>query len=305
MMKRALSLILPIAAAGWLTHATAKEASEQAALTSTAVDYALSFQPHRKALEERILTAQNPSLRLRYFAGLYGLSQREKDLKTALQEKVAVFKKDLTTPSAVTALARLYEFSGDPPSLDRAIRIAQLLKESKEPQANAALGEAYLSLYRVTADRSWLEKAKTIGMSMKESKSEPEAVRFLNLLYHHTGASDFRKAAQTSFLALKHREAIDAFLAGWELDHDPIHITIVGPKSDPAAKALFEAALRYPSIYKRLEWWDKKEGPMPNPDVQYPQLEKPAAFACSKKSCSLPILNPKELASSVRRLTSQ
>ena len=37
--------------------------------------------------------------------------------------------------------------------------------------------------------------------------------------------------------------------------------------------------------YKRLDWWDAKEGPLANPDVQYPELDKPAAFACANQIC--------------------
>jgi len=57
--------------------------------------------------------------------------------------------------------------------------------------------------------------------------------------------------------------------------------------------------LQYPSSYKRLEWWDKREGPMPNPDVQYPQLDKSATFICTNKRCSLPIFKAEDIAKTV------
>ncbi len=40
------------------------------------------------------------------------------------------------------------------------------------------------------------------------------------------------------------------------------------------------------------EWWDKSEGALPRPDVNYPQLSKSAAFVCTAKRCSLPIYDP-------------
>lgn len=89
--------------------------------------------------------------------------------------------------------------------------------------------------------------------------------------------------------------------AGFELANDPVHITVVGRKSDAQAARLFAAALRYPSVYRRIEWWDKREGAMPNPDVQYPELPRSAAFACTNGTCSLPIFNADNVAHEVER----
>src|ERR1041384_182696 len=63
-------------------------------------------------------------------------------------------------------------------------------------------------------------------------------------------------------------------LAAFESANDPLHITIVGAKDDAAAVALFQSAIRYPAVYRRVEWWDRREGNMPNPDVRYPQLSR-------------------------------
>ena len=59
----------------------------------------------------------------------------------------------------------------------------------------------------------------------------------------------------------------------------PVHLTITGQKDDPEAKGLFLAALSYPSSYKRVEWWDRREGALPNPDVEYPNLPHAAAIS--------------------------
>ena len=65
---------------------------------------------------------------------------------------------------------------------------------------------------------------------------------------------------------------------------------------------LFHAALGYPSNYKRLEWWDPREGRLPNPDVQYPELKSPAAFVCTDRTCSSPIYKAEDLKMRVDRL---
>ena len=87
-----------------------------------------------------------------------------------------------------------------------------------------------------------------------------------------------------------------------ELAQEPVHITIVGAKNDPAAAALHAAARRYGAVYKRLDWWDKSEGPLPNPDVTYPSLGKAAAFACTEGTCSLPVFDPAKVEEAVTRL---
>jgi hypothetical protein len=94
-------------------------------------------------------------------------------------------------------------------------------------------------------------------------------------------------------------------LADYELSTEPLHLTIVGRKDDPVAKGLFEQALRYPSSYKRLEWWDPSQGAagrLPNPDVQYPSLKVSAAFICTSRTCSPPIFKPADLPTKIEKL---
>jgi uncharacterized protein YyaL (SSP411 family) len=80
------------------------------------------------------------------------------------------------------------------------------------------------------------------------------------------------------------------------LASEPTHVTIVGHKDDTTAQSLHSAALRYPSVYRRVDWWDKREGAMPNPDVRYPELARAAAFICTGNTCSLPVFDSVQLA---------
>ena len=66
--------------------------------------------------------------------------------------------------------------------------------------------------------------------------------------------------------------------------------------------ALYRQALTYPATYRRIEWLDEAEGPLPNPDVTYPTLDRPALFACIDKRCSLPIYAPEEAHQKLDRL---
>jgi len=66
-------------------------------------------------------------------------------------------------------------------------------------------------------------------------------------------------------------------------------------KDDAATSALFRAAVGHCAIYKRVEWWDTREGKLPNPDGEYPQFDKAAAFVCTDRSRSAPIFDPAKI----------
>lgn len=196
-----------------------------------------------------------------------------------------------------------------------------------------SMGRAFLGLYLATADRRWLAHAEraadfieknfrgaapgyVTSVDPKDSKLKPKVVleenilmaRFANLLHRYTGAHRYRESAEhamrhlaTAQVALSPFGGPGILQAGFELANDPLHITIVGPKMDPQAAALHDAALGYPAVYRRIEWWDRREGAMPNPDVRYPALPRAAAFVCTNGACSLPIFEPKDIARQVER----
>jgi len=92
-------------------------------------------------------------------------------------------------------------------------------------------------------------------------------------------------------------------LAEEELRNEPVHVTIVGPKDDARSAALYAAALAYPLAYKRAEWWDKREGKLVHHDVEYPDYpDGPAAFACTRNFCSLPVTEPAAIEPQLDRL---
>ncbi len=203
-----------------------------------------------------------------------------------------------------------------------------------------AMGKAFIDLYSVTGDRQWLTRAVNaanfIGKGFMDKDgggfttrpagrrydvlSDPikhldtniEVTRFTNLMFHYTGDQGFRDMAEHGMRWLSSPAITDqrrflsgVLLADLELRQQPVHMTVIGHKDDASAQTLFKAAIRYPSGYKRVEWWDKREGTLPNPDVLYPELDRAAAFACANRACSLPVFDPIRIAEAVDRLYPQ
>jgi uncharacterized protein YyaL (SSP411 family) len=198
---------------------------------------------------------------------------------------------------------------------------------------NVAMARAFVALYGATGDRQWLASAeKTMAYieqnfkgpagyltaahaTDRNAKLHPQRdenvmlARTANLLFHYTARPVYKSMTDQAMRYLAAPEiarrlpAASVLLVDYEVVRPPLHLTVVGPKDDPAAQALFQSALRYPASYKRLEWWDVREGALPNPDVQYPQLKASAAFICTQRACSPPIFKPEDIQAKVDKLS--
>ncbi|MFZ0711434.1 MAG: hypothetical protein WAM53_15465, partial [Terrimicrobiaceae bacterium] len=240
------------------------------------------------------------------------------------------------------ALAALYAVTGEKEQLDDAVRAANWIIAARSLPGGGfshdakdvagpflgdtlSMGGAFLALYAVTAEASWLDRAMSAAQFVNANfKSDPgfatsagangslpilqidenvAVARFANLLSHYSGDSTCREMAEHAMRYLAAPEIAErrgfqfagVLLSERELSSAPLHITVVGSKSDPAARSLFLAALRQPSTYKRVEWLDETEGPRRNADVEYPRIDTAAAFLCTDRSCSAPIFTPEKL----------
>lgn len=182
-----------------------------------------------------------------------------------------------------------------------------------------AMGRAFLALYRATGDRTWLTRASAAADFIAADFSRPgggfvtakssgpiaalpqmeeniSLARFANLLARYDGKKEHGDLAESALrylasprVALSEITEPGILLADDEFHSDPLHLTVSGGKDDPAARDLFSTLQHLPQWYKRIEWWDRTEGPLPNPDVGYPPTKRAAAFVCTANRCSLPI----------------
>lgn len=196
-----------------------------------------------------------------------------------------------------------------------------------------AMGQGFLALFEATGERVWLHRAwaaadfidahfrangrpgylTAVPHSVLEAVSTIDEnialTRYFNLLARYGGRAQDRNRAEqamrwlaTPEIALSRLTDAGILLAAFEIANDPVHLTVVGERNDPAAQGLHTAALAYPAGYRRIDWWAPSEGPMDNPDVQYPALPQAAAFACGEGRCSLPAFDRKNLTALADRL---
>jgi uncharacterized protein len=202
---------------------------------------------------------------------------------------------------------------------------------------SVAAGRAFLALWSVTGDRAWLARSRDAAAYVEKTfvvegapglisavphgkfaPPKPQrdenvaAARWANLLFRYTGDPSTRRLAERAMAFCVMPEVAERFstasvlLADAELASDPPHLTIVGARDDAGARMLLAAAVANPGAglgaYKRVELLDQRDGALPNLDVEFPRLDRPAAFVCAAGRCSLPAYTPEELGKRMARL---
>jgi uncharacterized protein YyaL (SSP411 family) len=184
------------------------------------------------------------------------------------------------------------------------------------------MAEAALALHRSTAERRYLalsaELAEIIvrdhrpaggymvrrpeprgkgvlAKPVRQTEENVAVVRLLNLLARQTEIVAQHGIRYLIALAEDDLVVPVALLADRELSREPAHVTVVGAKDNSAAQALYAAARTYPTRYLCMEWLDRREGPLPAADIDYPEMLQAAAFACANGACSVPVFAPEDV----------
>ncbi|MEO7431277.1 MAG: DUF255 domain-containing protein [Dokdonella sp.] len=203
---------------------------------------------------------------------------------------------------------------------------------------NVAMAGALLALYRSTGEREWLTHAEaTLGFiearlhspdagylssplaknavgalaqPLRQQDENIELARVANLAWRSTANPRDRRtsehAARFAFAwgeANPQRYQPSLLLLDRERASEPLHVAVVGARDNATVAAMHAAALAYPALYRRIDLWDPREGPLPNPDVVYPRLSRPAAFVCTGNACSPPVYAATDIAVAVDRIS--
>jgi uncharacterized protein YyaL (SSP411 family) len=200
-----------------------------------------------------------------------------------------------------------------------------------------AMGNAFLALHEATGEAAWLPRAEAAADFIRghfSRRGDPgfatsdttvsafpvprpefdESValaRFANRLGRSSGRPEDHALAESALRWLVSPGPASRrgpyvgglLLAAEEIGSEPLHVTVVGSKDDPAAGALFAAALKAPTGYRLVEWWDRRQGPPPRGEDIFPSREKAAAYLCANGACSSPIADPQALAKRIARAT--
>ena len=254
----------------------------------------------------------------------------------------------------IASLADLYAVSGDEKYLKDAERAADWVLEHRALEGGGfrhdehdvagpylgdtlAMGQAFLALYEVTADRKWLDHAEATvpfiaanfaakdGVGYVTAKGQTDRVshdllerdenialaRFTNLLFQYTGEAQARDIAEQTMRYLVTPAIAERQLSGGELlavhemAHGPLHVAIVGPVENATARQLYDAALRALRNYERLEWLSSSSAGGKREDAAFPAVGQPAAFVCEDLHCGTPIYVASELTASIEKASRQ
>ena len=189
------------------------------------------------------------------------------------------------------AFLTLYKATANPEYLNRAISAAQFINKYFK---NADDDVGFITSFELN------NESDDEQLELKASENA-DIVRFTSLLFSYTGDKLFQQMQLSAFHYLMTPEIIAnnppalLLMAEYRVANFPIHIAIIGPKNDPNAKNLYAASLAHATLYSRIDWWDRKEGPLLNSDATYPVLDKSAAYVCHDFQCSFPIYKSQEL----------
>ena len=130
-------------------------------------------------------------------------------------------------------------------------------------------------------------------------------------LYRRTGDATYKKAAEHTLKLLSKFYLNRGYMAGTFAmalrlySSYPNQIVIVGSSKDKAALALYSAALRFYDPNKIVIFLDKGTKPLKVGEIEFPEMERPALFACRQSLCSPPITDPTKAEEKLKKFFAQ
>lgn len=236
---------------------------------------------------------------------------------------------------AITALCAWSDATGDGAALSVAVATAEWALSDRrlegsgfsgqgQPSAPArladsvAMGQALQALYGSTGDPRWLSEAlATAGFigsrflgggrgfaSVSSLDAERvvlasenvDTVVFVAWLGHVTGDPRWSGMARHGLAWLRAAPGAESGVAALAVEERPLHMVVVGPRSDPDAQAQFNAARALPAETRWLEWRDPQHWVAAPSAVQVSLSGPPATWVCDGHDCGSPLRSPGEIA---------
>jgi uncharacterized protein len=192
-----------------------------------------------------------------------------------------------------------------------------------------AMAGAFTALAEITADRAWLDLAAATLRAVErrfgrgaiagvataagdgvlplvvDRDENVQLARLANLVSHATGDATLRQLAERA-LAFASADAVALqpglpaalLLANDELATEPVHVVVVGDRTDPEARRLHHEALVTAPVHRVVEW--VAPGQPTARGEQYPDFATACAFVCANGTCSAPIPEPQRLRERLR-----
>lgn len=138
-----------------------------------------------------------------------------------------------------------------------------------------------------------------LRFSQKPIKDNVEAGLLLTDLYYVTRQAEYlEKGKRALQLVLTSQEALPIALLGTAVDrvlNYPLHVVVVGKKSEPTTLDLFQKALTLYIPGKIVRLLDPDRDSLKIGEVIFPPHDRPQAFVCTDKFCSQPISESEQL----------
>jgi len=138
-----------------------------------------------------------------------------------------------------------------------------------------------------------------------------EATLALVELHRLTGDAAYKKAAEHTLKLLSKFYPNRGYMAGTfalalrQFGTYPNQIVIIGGLKDKTAQALHSAALRFYDPNKVVIFLDKGTKPLKVGEIEFPEMEKPALFACRQSLCSSPITDAAQAEEKLKKFFGQ
>ena len=189
------------------------------------------------------------------------------------------------------ALVDAYQSTGSRRYLADAEKLVGFMVEQLQDVVD---GGFYLEPFRPHARGELAERRKPFD-------ENAAAAMLLTELYYLTGQQTYRELAERTLRIIAYPQIYESMAGigfGLALDlfkSHPVHVVVVGNRSDEQTQEMLEAGLHVYEPLKLVQVLDPEEAPLTIGDMTYKAGEKPLAYVCVQNVCRPPVNDSEDL----------